>query len=643
MASIGGWLFGLGIVGFFVLIALAVLAAVVKSGRRGPLWSRVIRPLLWLWVIDAVAWIALTPIWFANDVPSYEETFDVARIQRYEADFRLADNGDLVVVERLHVFFPLSRHGIFRFFDIVDPSAPTARRIPEEVRVTRDGQREPASRETRENGRFVVYRIGDAAVEIEGEHDYTISYRIGGVIEPGTTGQRSQFYWNLIPGGWDLPIDAAELDVELPAASMAGLQCAVGNGATSGCDVDGAGTRHLTVHTGGLDPRTPVTIKTGLDLATPPTGHERLWSFPWDEVLGRWSKGAAPGVLGLLALSTAAAGLVGWRARRRVVEVEPGFPLMYAPPTGIGPGQAVYLVSESVSRTQFIATLLYLAQQQVITLDRRDSGWVIGCGLAPESGVDQVSRAAIGNLPLSAGHPFVVNDGKKAGKKLQATERAFLAAPRSWAVQQGFVEVVPGVGRTGTMAVLGIVTAFLVAAIGFGMSALCLIPLAYALPALGVIRTGSSIRRTAPGRRLWSEAGGFKRMLSTPSSEQRFDFSARKDLYTAYIPWAVAFGVADKWAEKYRFETGEEPPEPGYVGGVSDASNWSDDGGVTSVASAVEASFSAAVGAAIGAYVASTASTSSSSSSSSGSWSSSDSGGGFSGGDGGGGGGGGSW
>ncbi len=45
-------------------------------------------------------------------------------------------------------------------------------------------------------------------------------------------------------------------------------------------------------------------------------------------------------------------------------------------------------------------------------------------------------------------------------------------------------------------------------------------------------------------------------MLATPSAEERFDFSGRKELYTAYIPWAVAFGVADEWAEKYRIETG---------------------------------------------------------------------------------------
>ena len=79
--------------------------------------------------------------------------------------------------------------------------------------------------------------------------------------------------------------------------------------------------------------------------------------------------------------------------------------------------------------------------------------------------------------------------------------------------------------------------------------------------------TGSGTSRTRAGRDLWSRVGGFRRMLATPSSKQRFDFSGRKELYTAYIPWAVALDCADEWAAKYRIEVGEEPPVPHYFAG----------------------------------------------------------------------------
>jgi hypothetical protein len=608
-------------------------------------WRRVIRPILWLLTIGTICLLALSPVWTAGGAGDDTDTFEVARITHYRADFAVSAAGDLNVTEQLRVSFPVSRHGIFRFFDIVDPSAPHARRIPEDIRITRDGEREAWQQSTRDDGRFRVVRIGDPSVEIDGEHEYVISYRIDGVIEPGATGERSQFYWNLIPGGWTMPIDESELYVQLPAESSSVVRCAVGVRATGGCAVEGAGTRQVMVQTDELVPRTPVTIKTGLDLKTPPAGHERFWTQPWDGVLGPWSKTAAPIALGVAALLAVLAGFAGVRKRRQAVESEPGLPVMYAPPPGIGPAQAAYVVSESVSRAQFIATLLYLAQQKVISLHRDDHGlWTIGDGSEPDSTVDTVSRAAISHLPLKDGKPIKLGADKvSVGRRVQAAETAFLAAPRRWALKKGFAEEVRGIGKTGTLAVVSLILAFVIAAFGFGMSILCFIPLAFALPALGVIRTGASTRRTDAGRRLWSEAGGFKRMLATPSSEARFDFSANKDLYTAYIPWAVAFGVADKWAEKYRFETGEQPPVPGYIGGITNDSDtsWMNSGGSGSVASAVEASFSAAVGSAIGAYVASITPASSSSSSSS--WSSSSSGGGFSGGGGGGGGGGGSW
>jgi uncharacterized membrane protein len=183
-----------------------------------------------------------------------------------------------------------------------------------------------------------------------------------------------------------------------------------------------------------------------------------------------------------------------------------------------------------------------------------------------------------------------------------------------------------GVGSFGgVMVVLGIVLAVgLALANPFGISVIALIPGLFALFAFELLTPGSSTKRTATGRELWSRLGGFRRILATPSAEDRFDFSGRKELYTAYVPWAVAFGVADAWAQKYRIETGEEPPLPLYAG----AGYYSGSGGF---ATSMADDFSSTVSSAISAYEATQSS------------SSSGGGGGSSGGGGGGGGGGGSW
>ena len=54
-------------------------------------------------------------------------------------------------------------------------------------------------------------------------------------------------------------------------------------------------------------------------------------------------------------------------------------------------------------------------------------------------------------------------------------------------------------------------------------------------------------------------------MLVTDSAEARFDFAARKDLYTAYLPFAVAAGAAALWAKKYQAITGLPAPATGVV------------------------------------------------------------------------------
>ena len=190
--------------------------------------------------------------------------------------------------------------------------------------------------------------------------------------------------------------------------------------------------------------------------------------------------------------------------------------------------------------------------------------------------------------------------------------------------------------------IVGLIAAFVIplANAVMPLSVFALVPGLFAIFAIGLLKPGSSTVRTPAARDLWSKTGGFHRILSTPSAVDRFDFSGRKELYTAYVPWAVAFGCAGVWADKYRFEVGEEPPMPSYVysGGNNSIGTWS----TGDVVSHIVTDFNSTVDSAISSYEA-TQRASSSSSSGGGSSFGGGGGGGFSGGGGGGGGGGGSW
>ncbi|MBA2954404.1 DUF2207 domain-containing protein [Nocardioides sp. MAH-18] len=552
--------------------------------------------------------------------------YEPTSITSYLGDFTIGDDGDMDVVETITVDFPSGdRHGIFRFFDEADADDDHVRWVPRDISVTMDGDDVPVAVESQEGGRYTVARIGDADVYVDpGQHVYEISYTMDGVLREGTSVEaETEFYWNLIPGGWLQTIDDARLTVHLPAAAEE-VRCAVGTGATDGCDVRGEGTTTLQVRAESLPAQTPVTVQVGLDMPTPPAGKTLPWAPELDQVLGT----SIPLLAVILLLAAGAAGF-GVVLARRSREADPQFPLMYAPPEGIGPAQAAYLVTEQVDEQQYVATLLYAAERGAITLDRTGEGWTITDNGGPEAwaGLDPVT-SGIAHVLSGPGTSFTANaDSVEDGKRMKAEIAAFESSTKDWASGAGLMAR-SGLGGWGTIVIGACVVAVLGAGIfnPFGLSALGLIPGLFAVFGIGIAASGAGTKRTRAGRDVWSRAGGFRRILSTPSAQDRFDFSGREELYTAYVPWAVAFGCADQWAAKYRIETGSEPPVPSYLGHTY--------AGVYagSAVSSMVSDFSSTVSSAISSYEA----TQQSSSSSGG-------GGGFSGGGGGGGGGGGSW
>jgi hypothetical protein len=583
--------------------------------------KRVVGVVLWLaLLLGVMLWPAISYDW-STAAATYEET----TIRTYVADFTVDDDGDLHATETLTIDFPgYGKHGIFRFFDEADQSATNARREPYDISVTRDGSPEPFELLNENNGRITNVRIGSADVTIPpGEHTYVIDDSIDGVLDKGTTGQPTQFYWNLIPGGWLQEIETANLTVHLPVPAS-GVQCARGAGQAGGCTAEGDGTETVTVDVEALSPNTPVTVKIGLDMPTPDTGTSVPWAARFDPVLGR----SVTNLLLVLALAVLAGAFGAWQASK-VREKTPPYPLQYGPPDGIGPAQGAYIMTERTGKKDFVASIMEAAAKGSLELDRSGDSWTVTDTQGPQgwAGLDPVTQR-VARLTGGPGLAFTASPGSvSSGEKLKTELAGFESATRSWATSEGFMQRA-GLGCLGGLFVIGggILALLIAGGNFFDMGIVALIPGMLAAGAAPVLASGANTRRTAKGRDLWSKVGGFYRVLSTPSSQNRFDFSGRQDLYTAYIPWAVAFDCADEWAAKYRTETGQEPPVPSYFPGYTGAhtGNYTDQ---------MVNSFSSTVDGAISAYQA----TQSSSSSGGGG------GGGFSGGGGGGGGGGGSW
>ncbi|KQX75683.1 DUF2207 domain-containing protein [Aeromicrobium sp. Root472D3] len=602
------------------------------------------RILLRVVVLVVAAVILLLPL--AATIASDETATgpDPVRITDYAGDYVVTAEGTLVAKETLTTEFPAGRHGIFRFWDLADPRDPHVRLEPEQVRVELDGRDVPFELSWEQGRRLRVAKIGDPDTTVSaGTHTYTISYLIDGVLSPTTAGNgtsgssswaddspsRSVFYWNVVAQGWQMAIEKATIRLTLPGASEQ-VQCVTGYGTTGlgPCSVEGAGTDGVTLTTGSVPPRTPVTVRVALPVPAPDQVTVP-WSVRADGTLGR----SRTALLVVLAL-TAALAAGGYVLDRRSREDPPGLPVTYEPPPGLGPVQTAYLTTEDVPDRGLVATLLHQAEQGLTTLSHDDDGTWTVTGVGDDeawSRADDVSRFVGESLGVTrAGETFRAGRTTvEAGATLKQTRDGLPDVVDRWAAGIGAQRTVASetAARVTVVASFVLMIAVGVVALAGPLPAVYALPFAgFALGGAGLLTAGVGKRRTPLGRDLWSRSGGFERMLSTPSAKDRFDFSGEKDLYTAYVPYAVAFDCADRWARKYEMTTGSPAPTPAFVaGGVAAGSGGSRAGDDFS-------GFESSLAGAVSAYSA----TQSSSSSGGG-------GGGFSGGGGGGGGGGGSW
>ena len=524
--------------------------------------------------------MALALLWpLSTRAPAAGPVSDPVTITDYRASYRVDARGELTATETVIGVFPDQRHGIFRYWDVANPNSAGVRQVPTITSVRMDGRPVHYDMLWRTGERFRVAQIGDASRYLKaGEHVFEIGYTVPGVLDPGDTGTGydfasttgradtatpSAFFWNVVAPGWENVIERAEITVDLPA-QVAGAQCSVGWDHGRACDdlvVDGS---RVTLSATDLSPRTPVTVRAGVEIATPERA-EVLWGIGWDRVFGRSVAGAA-WVFGAIL----GAGIAAVLAYRFIEERTPAFPLQYAPPDGLGPVQCEYIRTKSVGPAALTATVFHLADRGLVTVQQSvGRTWsVLGVGNRGEwKDVDQVSLAVARALGIrSDGDTFTADGTEAAGRRAALATTEVADAARRWAFGNGYLAEHEYLQLLRVVNVLALGCALLATVrLGFP-STVWMIP--FAIVAVATVwswRGDVTTRRTGEGRRLWSQAGGFHRMLVTDSAEARFDFAARTDLYATYLPYALAAGAARKWADKYRIETGFDAPSPEWL------------------------------------------------------------------------------
>jgi hypothetical protein len=496
-------------------------------------------------------------------------------ISTYDTRLDVTADGRMRVTETIaYDFGGNRRHGIirkvparFRYDSTHDRVYPI-----DDVSVAVDGTRTRLRRSS--EGGYEIFTIGDPDRTLTGAHTYTIGYTVRGALNG--FGEHDELYWNAVGTEWQVPIAAASATVTGPAPIQAS-QCFAGPaGSHLGCDamtVDGATATFRQSRLGnGAGLSTVVAFAVGTVGGTDPVlirRHDLTAAFrPTPATVGGGAGLALVGVAGALA--------VGWlvgRDRRYVgplpgLTPEPGEPeiqrrrpligappvsVEFVPPYDIRPGQVGTLVDERANVLDVTATIVDFAVRRHLHIRElpRTGRWggqdweltkltdgdkdflpyerTLFDALFHDrdqvrlSGLKNTFRADLGRVQRQL-YADMVEHGWYRRSPAQTRAVARVSAV-------GVVVIAIGV-----TALLARFTQAALVGVGLVVGALVLLAVAGRFPA-----------RTGRGSAVLARVQGFRLYIATAEAEQ-IKFQEREQIFSRYLPYAMVFGLADRWA-----------------------------------------------------------------------------------------------
>ncbi len=523
------------------------------------------------------------------------------RIRSYGVTMTVQSDGSLLVVERIDYDFDgTSHHGIFRDIPVRAPYDSKFDRVyPIKVlSVTATGGAS-AKVATKSMGDLLRIQIGDANREVTGEHVYTLTYRVTGSLNGFA--DHDELYWNAIGTYWEVPIDRATASVSVPGRVTAaacftgplhsGLPC-------FGTKVRG---RTATFARSDLTAEEGMTVVVGFPPGLVPKLHPVLkerWAFQRAFSLTPVT-GSIAGVL-LLAVLFGLGRLLWTTGRDRRAagsDIDAAFgssaggertvplfekgttPVEFAPPEDIRPGQIGTLLDETANPLDATATIIDLAVRGYLRIEEIPKHGLFGKPdwrlvlLKPSDGLLHYEELLLEGLFEDAtekdpqGQPAVLMSKLRThfAARLSTVENALYddATKRGWFAGRPDKVRATWHARGWAVLIVAVILMFVVA----GRTHYGLITVPLVLAGLIIISTAHRMpRRTAKGTGMVRRVRGFRVYMDT-AEKQEARFQERENIFSKYLPYAVVFGLTEKWAKAFA-HLGDDVTQqlPWYVG-----------------------------------------------------------------------------
>jgi uncharacterized protein (TIGR04222 family) len=501
------------------------------------------------------------------------------RIVAFDVRIEIEHDGDIRVAERIaYDFGSNERHGIFRDVPTrLQADATHDRVYPLDV-LSVEATDASADYEVTREGIYTRIRIGDPDQVVTGRHDYTIVYR----IEHALNGFRDhdELYWNLTGNAWLVPIEAVTARVDGPAR-VERVACYQGSaGSTEPCEASSRGRAATFRATRTLFAGEGVTAVVALPKGAVPEPIrllEERWSL---ERAFRTDGARVPAAAGLGLLLVGGVVALGWsRGRDRRFRgspidqvmggdpragderVEPfqadaSAPVEFAPPDDLRPGQIGTLIDEQVNPLDVTATIVDLAVRGYLVIHEiPKQGWFGKPDWrllqldGPPDGLMQFERTLLAGLFRDGSEVTVSSLRTTFVERLHKVQEALYRD----AMAAKWFRARPDKVRTlwtalGILAILAAAGAW-VALVAFTTWGWLGLPLLVGAVVLALVARRMPAR-TARGTAMLRRTRGFRTVIATAETHMS-RWAEQENVFTRYLPYAVVFGLTDKWAKAF--------------------------------------------------------------------------------------------
>ncbi len=425
----------------------------------------------------------------------------------------------------------------------------------------------------------MALRIGDANRTVTGSQTYVVSYSVDGLVNPKV--QSSGFdevFWNVIGTGWTIPISNVSVTINSPA-SVSQTQCWTGSNFDVPCTSNTSSAATATYTQSQIDPGEGLAVVAGWPMGTftstpilePRT--QPVSPYAVTPFTGIGAGALTLGIIGALIFAgrrgrdevylgltpgltpTKNADVTVGRAGKQPVAVQ------FTPPAGLQPGLVGTLIDEKADQRDVTATIVDLAVRGYLRFEESDSRDVTLVKLRGPDGLVPYERRLFTEL-FPGGVERVDSDDlvrRSFGLTMKQAQNDLYkeVTKRDWfkANPETVRSAWRGVG------IAGLVISFfgngLLGGLGLG---LFVIPLVVGSIGL-MIYSKYAPARTAQGSAVLAQSLGFKQYLETAEADQ-IKWEEGVDIFSRYLPFAIAFDCAERWAKVFQELAARGVPMP---------------------------------------------------------------------------------